>query len=41
MPEDAQRTADMFDLWLGNNLAGRKEYIAENGYKYLDLADIS
>ena len=41
MPEDAQRTAEMFDLWLGNNLAGRKEFIAENGYKYLDLADIS
>ena len=41
MPEDAKRTADSFDLLLGDNLAGRKEYIAENGYRYLDLADIS
>ena len=41
MPEDAQRTAAMFDMLLGDDLAGRKTHIAENGYKYLDLADIS
>ena len=41
MPEDAQQTSDSFDLLLGDNLAGRKEHIADNGYKYLDLADIS
>lgn len=41
MPEDAERTVDQFDLLLGDNLAGRKTHIAENGYKYLDLADIS
>ncbi|MBR2897912.1 MAG: DNA topoisomerase, partial [Oscillospiraceae bacterium] len=41
MPEDAARTAEVFDLLLGDNLAGRKEHIAENGYKYLDMADIS
>ena len=41
MPEDAERTAEMFDLLLGDNLQGRKDHIAENGYKYLDLADIS
>ena len=40
-PEDAGATADMFDLLLGDNLAGRKEYIAENGAQYLDFADIS
>ena len=40
-PEEAKRTSDMFDLLLGDNLAGRKEYIAENGHEYLDLADIS
>ena len=34
-------TADMFDLLLGDNLQGRKEYIAEFGSKYIDLADIS
>ena len=41
MPEEAERTSEQFDLLLGDNLAGRKIYIAENGYKYLDLADIS
>lgn len=40
-PEEAKATSDMFDLLLGDNLAGRKEYIAENGYLYLELADIS
>ena len=41
MPEDVEKTAAIFDLLLGDNLAGRKEHIADNGYKYLDLADIS
>ncbi len=41
MPEDAERTGQVFDLLLGDNLQGRKEHIAENGYKYLELADIS
>ncbi len=41
MPEDAQRTSDMFDLLLGDNLQGRKDYIAEYGYMYLNDADIS
>ncbi len=41
MPEDAERTAEMFDLLLGDNLQGRKDFIAENGYKYLDEADLS
>ena len=41
MPEDAEETGRVFDLLLGDNLAGRKDHIAENGYKYLDLADIS
>ncbi len=40
-PEDAKATSDMFDLLLGDNLAGRKEYIAENGHEYLEFADIS
>lgn len=40
-PEEAKATSEMFDLLLGDNLAGRKEYIAENGHQYLDLADIS
>ena len=41
MPEDAEKTALMFDLLLGDNLAGRKDLIAEKGAQYLDLADIS
>ena len=41
MPEDAERMAQVFDLLLGDNLDGRKNHIAEFGYKYLDLADIS
>ncbi|MEG2745518.1 MAG: toprim domain-containing protein, partial [Oscillospiraceae bacterium] len=41
MPEDAKATAESFDLLLGDNLAGRKNHIAENGYKFLDAADIS
>ena len=41
MPEDAERTAEMFDLLLGDDLAGRKKHISEFGSQYLDLADIS
>ena len=41
MPEDAERMAQMFDLLLGDNLDGRKNHIAEFGYKYIDMADIS
>ena len=41
MPEDAVRTGAYFDMLLGDNLQARKDYIADNGYKYLDLADIS
>ena len=41
MPEDAERTAAMFDLLLGDDLAGRKNHIAENGSRFLELADIS
>ncbi len=41
MPEDVKETANMFDMLLGDNLAGRKEYIADHGFEYLDLADIS
>ena len=41
MPEDAERTAHYFDVLLGDALAERKNFIAENGAKYLELADIS
>ena len=41
MPEDAQRMSEVFDMLLGDDLDGRKNHIAEFGYKYLDMADIS
>ncbi|MEG2679937.1 MAG: DNA topoisomerase, partial [Oscillospiraceae bacterium] len=41
MPSDIAETAASFDLLLGDNLQGRKDHIADNGYKYLELADIS
>ena len=41
MPEDMERTAFYFDVLLGDNLAQRKNFIAENGARYLELADIS
>ena len=41
MPQDAEETAEMFELLLGNNLAGRKDFIAEHGSQYIDEADIS
>ena len=41
MPAEAEQTSRMFDLLLGDNLPGRKDYIAENGYRYLDVADVS
>ena len=41
MPEDAERTAWYFDILLGDSLAERKTFIAENGARYLELADIS
>ena len=41
MPEDAERTAHYFNVLLGDGLQERKNFIAENGSKYLELADIS
>ena len=41
LPTDAERTAAVFDLLLGDNLQGRKEHIAEHGAEYLDDLDVS
>ncbi len=38
---DVEQTSEMFDLLLGDNLNGRKEYIAVNGHLYLDMLDLS
>ncbi len=40
-PGDAERTAQMFDVLLGDNLNGRKDYIAEHGNEYMDDLDVS
>ncbi|NLG52523.1 MAG: DNA topoisomerase [Clostridiales bacterium] len=41
-PTDAeQHTLSVFDMLLGDNLAARKDFIAENGWKYLEMADLS
>ena len=39
MPTDAAATDDMFELMLGDNVARRREYIAENGAKYIAMAE--
>ncbi len=39
--DDAEKTSKMFDLLLGDNLDGRKEYISDYGHLYLDAADLS
>ena len=41
MPEDAQRTAEVFDMLLGDDLKGRKQHIETDGYKYIDLTELS
>lgn len=41
LPEDAERTAEIFDMLLGDNLMGRKEHIADNGHLYIDMLDLS
>ncbi len=41
VPSDVEQTAKIFDILLGDNLTGRKEYIAANGHLYLDELDLS
>ncbi|MBQ4156140.1 MAG: DNA topoisomerase, partial [Clostridia bacterium] len=41
LPEDVEKTADMFDTLIGNNLEARKNFIADKGHEYLEFADIS
>ncbi len=41
MPSDAEETSKMFDLLLGDDLQGRKDYIADNAGTYMELADLS
>lgn len=41
MPGHAEQSSMMFDILLGDNLSGRKEFIIENGEKYIDNLDLS
>ena len=41
VPENIEEAEKMFDCLLGDDLSGRKEMIANEGYRYLDLADMS
>ena len=40
-PDEAEKTSEIFDLLLGDNLDGRKQYITDYGYLYIDSADVS
>ena len=40
-PEEAEATARMFDILLGDDIDGRKEIITEKGYLYIADADLS
>lgn len=40
-PENAEITSRMFDVLLGDNITDRKEYIADNGGKYMEMLDLS
>lgn len=40
-PDEAEKTSQMFDLLLGDNLEGRKQYITDFGHLYIDAADVS
>jgi len=39
--DDVERTMEVFDLFLGDNLQGRKNFIEEHGEEYMDMIDIS
>ncbi len=41
VPDDAEMTEQYFDLLLGDNLQGRKNFIEQNGHKYLEMIDVS
>ena len=41
MPDDVEKTAEIFDILLGDNLQGRKDFIVEHGSEYVDDLDVS
>ena len=40
-PEGVEETARMFEVLLGDDIDGRKQFIAESGHLYLDSVDLS
>lgn len=41
LPDDVAKTEIYFDMLLGENLQARKNFIEENGYRFLDMLDVS
>lgn len=41
LPDDIELTRQYFDILLGDNLQGRKDYISEHGHEYMDMLDVS
>lgn len=41
LPDNIEQTQEFFNLLLGDNLQGRKNYISEHGHEYLDMLDVS
>jgi DNA gyrase subunit B len=39
IPTDADKTQEMFEILLGDNLKGRKSFIEEFGHLYIDLSE--
>lgn len=41
LEDDKNLTEEVFDMLLGDDLQGRKNYITTNGHEYLDMLDLS
>lgn len=41
LPDDMEHTKKVFDILLGDDLAGRKDFIVEHGERFLELLDLS
>jgi len=41
LPDDINLTQEFFDILLGDNLQGRKDYISEHGHEYMNMLDVS
>ena len=41
LPTGREESAEIFDLLLGDNLAGRKQYIEDYGESYMDMLDLA